>query len=186
MKILKHRVIKIENINSNYGLEIDIRDYKNELVLSHDHPTDDSLSLKKFLEIIPSETFLAINIKTTEIEKDLLKILKNYKIENYFTFDWAIPSLIKAIDCGLICACRLSEYEKEINPKCTWAWIDSFHKVWYDEALLTSLKEKNLKLALVSPEIHNRKNEIKKVKKIVKSGLVDAICTDFPEYWLDD
>ena len=38
-------------------------------------------------------------------------------------------------------------------------------------------------LALVSPELHNRESEISKVKNIINSTKVDAICTDRPELW---
>ena len=64
----------------------------------------------------------------------------NQKISNYFTFDWSVPSLFKALSYDITCAFRLSEYEKDIIPNCTWAWIDSFHSIWYDEKYLRNLK----------------------------------------------
>ena len=111
------------------------------------------------------------------------RILSESQISNYFTFDWPIPSLTKALNCDLNCAFRLSEYEKYIFPNCEWAWIDSFNEIWYDVDFLVSLKKSGTKLALVSPELHNRKSDMNKVKDIVNSIEVDAICTDFPEYW---
>ena len=41
-----------------------------------------------------------------------------------------------------------------------------------------------LKLALVSPELHNRTNELERIRTIIDKIDVDAICTDLPEFWL--
>jgi hypothetical protein len=86
----------------------------------------------------------------------------------------------------LSCAFRLSEYEKEIIPNCSWVWVDCFEKIWYDVEYLKSLKNLTLKIALVSPELHGRKSEIHKFEEIVNSISVDVICTDIPEYWYND
>ena len=94
-----------------------------------------------------------------------------------------IPSLLKALKKNLSCAFRLSEFEKDIFLNCSWVWIDSFQSIWYDAELITSLQKSGLKIALVSPEIHNRKSDLQKVKAIVNSVTVDAICTDLPDFW---
>ena len=183
MEILKHRVNSLDKVDPNLGIEIDIHDYNNELVLAHDHPNEQSVKLNDFLKTISKNHLLAINIKNSGIEPELKSILDNSKIYNYFTFDWSVPSLINALRYDITCAFRLSEYEKNIIPNCTWVWIDSFHEVWYDADFLFSLKKLGLKLAIVSPELHNRKSEIKKVKDIVNGIQVDAICTDLPDFW---
>jgi len=186
MIILKHRANSIENFDTKYGIEIDIRDFGNNLVLSHDLPNENSLDLESFVQKIPKQTFLAINVKSSEIETRLKEILDKNNIQNYFTFDYSVPSLIKSIKSNLICAFRLSEYEKEIIPNCSWVWIDCFEKIWYDVEFLKSLKDSGLKIALVSPELHGRKSEIKKLETFVNSISVDAICTDMPQYWDND
>ena len=183
LEILKHRANTFDEVNPKFGVEIDIRDFNNDLVLSHDHPTNQNLLLSEYLDKIRSDQFLAINIKSSEIEDDLIAILKKFKISNYFTFDWPIPSLLKALKKNLSCAFRLSEFEKDIFLNCSWVWIDSFQSIWYDAELITSLQKSGLKIALVSPEIHNRKSDLQKVKAIVNSVTVDAICTDLPDFW---
>ena len=183
MEIIKHRVNTTKDIDSNLGIEIDIRDYNNQLVLSHDHPNKHCEKLENFIQNISKDQLLAINIKSTEIESELKLILDNSKIYNYFTFDWAIPSLTKALTQDIICAFRLSEYEKEIIPNCQWVWVDFFKDIWYDSNFLNSLKKAGLKVALVSPELHNKKSEINKVKDIISSVKIDAICTDHPDLW---
>ena len=183
MEIIKHRVNRLDDVEPNLGIEIDVRDYKNELVLSHDPPNDQCMKLKNFLENISKDQLIAINVKSSEIESELKEIIHDLDVSNYFTFDWAFPSLRKALDINITCAFRLSEYEKEIVSNCTWVWIDCFEGIWYDVDFLDSLKKSGLKLALVSPELHNRESEISKVKNIINSTKVDAICTDRPELW---
>jgi len=186
LEILKHRTNTLDQIDPKLGLEIDIRDFNNTLVLSHDTPTNQSIFLADFLKEVPKKKLLAINIKSSEIENELHSILHDSKISNYFTFDWPVPSLIKALKKNLNCAFRLSEFEKDIIPDCTWVWIDSFHSIWYDVEFLASLKKSGLKIAMVSPELHNRKSDLEQVKAIVNSVKVDAICTDLPDFWLND
>ena len=76
--------------------------------------------------------------------------------------------------------------KKEIIPSCSWVWVDCFHSIWYDSIYLEGLRKKGFKVAIVSPELHKRKenkNEILKIKNMIGTGLVDAICTDYPESW---
>ena len=183
MEILKHRVHSLDDISTEIGLEIDVRDFNNELVLAHDHPSTQSIRLEDFLKKISKKQLLAINVKSSEIENEIKQTLFKSNISNYFTFEWTIPSLMKALKQNLVCAFRLSEYEKDIIPQCDWVWIDSFQTIWYDSDYLASLKEYGLKIALVSPELHDRKADLDQVKEIVNSVKVDAICTDLPDFW---
>ena len=183
MIIIKHRVNSIKEINPKFGLEIDIHNYNNKLVLAHDHPNEQSIKLEDFITHIPKNSLLAINIKNEEVEAELKIILSRSKTTNYFTFDWPVTSLRNAINHDLNCAFRLSEYEKDIVPNCPWVWLDSFNGIWYDADFLISLKKSGIKLAIVSPELHNREADISKVKDIVNAVKVDAMCTDIPEFW---
>ena len=183
MIIIKHRVNSIKQINPKFCLEIDIHNYNNKLVLAHDHPNEQSIKLEDFITHIPKNSLLAINIKNEEVEAELKIILSRSKTTNYFTFDWPVTSLHNAINHDLNCAFRLSEYEKDIVPNCPWVWLDSFNGIWYDADFLISLKKSGIKLAIVSPELHNREADISKVKDIVNAVKVDAMCTDIPEFW---
>ena len=183
MIIIKHRVNSIKEINPKFGLEIDIHNYNNKLVLAHDHPNEQSIKLENFITHIPKNSLLAINIKNEEVEAELKIILSRSKTTNYFTFDWPVTSLHNAINHDLNCAFRLSEYEKDIVPNCPWVWLDSFNGIWYDADFLISLKKSGIKLAIVSPELHNREADISKVKDIANAVKVDAMCPDIPEFW---
>lgn len=184
LEIIKHRHLSIPMPDYEFGVEIDVRDYNEILVISHDIPNEKCISLEKFFRNINPNILLAINIKSSGIQQKLLNLLKKYKIENYFTFDWSTPELLHAIKNNLNCAFRVSEYEKNIVPQCKWVWVDAFHSIWYNEEYLMSLKNMGLKLALVSPELHNRTNELERIRMIVDKINVDAVCTDMPEFWL--
>jgi len=187
--ILKHRVNTIRDIDDKLGAEIDIRDYNGDLVVSHCYPSQENISLQDFLKNFPRASFLAINVKSTEIEKDLKKILEQANHKKYFVFDFSIPYLRKAIKIGLICAFRLSEYEKDLHPDCKWVWLDCFHTIWYDENFVNYLRKDGLKVAVASPELHNRQSsndELEKIRKMINNDLIDAICTDKPELWQID
>ncbi len=82
MIILKHRVNSIKDFDARYGVEIDVRDFNNKLVISHNIPNENSFTLESFLATIPKDSFLAINIKSSEIELDLKEIIDEYKFEN--------------------------------------------------------------------------------------------------------
>lgn len=187
MEILKHRVNRISDIDSRYGAEIDVRDHKGIIVLSHDYPKDDSIHLDEFLKHFPKNRLLAINIKSSGIESDIYNILKKHDHNNYFLFDFSVPYLLKSINLKIPCAFRVSEYEKELFQNCGWVWIDSFHESWYDKKYLQNLASLGLKNVLVSPELHNRNNmdENSKIKTLIMSGLIYAICTDNPNLWHD-
>jgi hypothetical protein len=183
MEILKHRANKIEDIDYRYGCEIDVRDAMGRLVLSHDPACGVETAFDEYLKHINKNQMIAINSKSSEIELEIYKAIQDNNITNYFTFDWSMPSLIKALQSRLTCACRLSEYETKIISGCSWVWIDSFHEIWYDLKFLESIHNEVIRIALVSPEIHKRNMELKKIKDIVNTGIIDAICTDIPEYY---
>ena len=71
MIIIKHRVNSIKEINPKFGLEIDIHNYNNKLVLAHDHPNEQSTKLEDFITHVPKNSLLAINIKNEEVEAEL-------------------------------------------------------------------------------------------------------------------
>jgi len=186
MEIIKHRVLSVNEIDKKFGAEIDVRDHDGKIVLSHAMSKIDNEFFSDFLEQFPRKSFLAINVKSSEIENKLKDILTLKNHQKYFVFDFAFPSLRKALKLGLNCAFRLSEYEKDIHNNCDWVWVDCFDKIWYDKKMLEDLKKRRLKIALVSPEIHNRsenKDEFEKIKEFVRFELVDAICTDNAKFW---
>lgn len=77
-------------------------------------------------------------MKSNEIENQLKLDLDQNNIKNYFTFNWSVPSLSKALNIKLSCAFRLSEYEQLSKINCSGLWIDAFHSIGYDETIDTT------------------------------------------------
>ena len=99
MNILSHRGYWKEESEKNqteafersfsldFGVETDIRDYKGELVISHDIANENCIKLEVLLELYNTygnRVPIALNIKSDGLQKKLKKILKEYKVEKYF------------------------------------------------------------------------------------------------------
>ena len=91
-----HRINSIKllkKIPYNYGVEIDIRDYKNTLILNHD-PFKKGESFLKYLKHF-KHRFLVINVKSEGIETKIYNILQKRKINNFFFLDVSLPFIVK-------------------------------------------------------------------------------------------
>ncbi|WP_086235176.1 hypothetical protein [Campylobacter devanensis] len=107
----------LDNRFSQYrgGVETDIRDYNDSLVISHNITTQNSLSLEQFFEIYNSfninyKATLALNIKANGLQEIKSKI-SQYNIQNYFFFDMSAPDALAYIKYGLNVFTRQSEYK---------------------------------------------------------------------------
>ena len=80
VKIIAHRINKIKdykNLNDFYGIETDIRDHNQKIILSHD-PFQNGEDFFKFIKYVDKTVFL--NIKSFGLLK---KILNNIKKKKY-------------------------------------------------------------------------------------------------------
>ena len=85
MEIISHRVNTISHlkkVDNNFGVEIDIRTYNNNLILQHDPFVDGEL-FEKWLQFYNHGT-LVLNIKEEGIEFLVKKLLDKFKIKNFF------------------------------------------------------------------------------------------------------
>ena len=85
MLFIAHRINTIEDLSQvpkSYGIEIDVRVDSYSIILGHD-PGLDGIKLINFLEHY-HHNFLIVNVKTEKIEKDIITILEEKKIENFF------------------------------------------------------------------------------------------------------
>ena len=82
------------SFKNGFGVETDIRDYRGDLVISHDIPIGSSILFSHFLDLYSSmkrNLPLAINIKSDGLQAKILDYLYSNKITNYFLFDMSIP-----------------------------------------------------------------------------------------------
>ena len=161
----QNNLISLEKaINHNFGIELDVRDYENEIIISHDMYDKKKNSkllfeffLKKNFKIInKKKILLAINIKSDGLFIKLKKILKIYKIKNYFCFDMSTPEIFKYIKYNLNFYTRSSKLEKNILFKnvSKGIWVDCF-----DGNFLYQNSFNKKTLCYVSPELHYKNNK---------------------------
>lgn len=194
MEIILHRRNSIDELIStpnNYGVEIDIRTYKDELIIQHD-PFLKGESFKKWIKFYNHGT-LILNIKEQGLEKKILKILKENDIKSFFFLDQSIPMILETIKKGENrLALRVSEYESikkviKLNKYIKWIWIDMFTEFPLSLEEYKELKKTKLKLCLVSPELQLTNNlKISNLKNYFFENniIFDAVCTKKPSCWI--
>ena len=188
MLLIAHRVNTLDilkKIPSNFGIEVDFRNNDKRTEIIHD-PYCKGLSAKKFFSNYKHK-FLIANIKSEGIETKVLKLIKEYKVKNYFFLDSTFPYIMKNLNKKFLFSLRASKYEKisnlnKFNRKIQWVWYDTFDGFNLDFKEIKKFKKKGFKICLVSPELHNKKvnkNQINsfllKLKK--KKIRIDAVCT---------
>lgn len=173
-----------------FGTETDIRDYKGELVISHDPATEKEMTVRSFFEVYKSynqDLPLALNIKADGLQLKLANLLNEYSITNYFMFDTAVPDGLLYIKQNMITFTRQSEYEQvpSFYELADGVWLDEFKEHWISESVIRNHLSAHKKVCIVSPDLHQREyeNEWKQYKDIDKQLDIESlmICTDYPE-----
>jgi len=190
MLYIRHRINTLEDLSEvpkHMGIELDIRDEDNRLILHHDPFTtgiDFELLLKAY-----DHAFMILNIKTEGIEEAVLELLKKHKVDQYFFLDVSFPALIKLWRAGeKNIAIRFSEYEPleqclALKDKVSWVWVDCFNDLPLNKDNFKQLKE-HFKICLVSPELQKFPVErIAEFKEQLKDFEIDAVCTKEPDLW---
>jgi len=191
-----HRINTSEELNyveNNFGVELDLRDKGDELILAHDPFTDGEL-FSNYLKNFNKKSII-LNIKSERIEHKILDLLKERGIDDYFFLDSSFPMIYKLSKFGeKNIAIRFSEYEPlDMVEKCKdmvkWVWVDCFKKFPLNKENYQKIKEWGLKICLVSPELQGHPVErIETIKKyIFENNIeVDAICCKYynVEKWL--
>lgn len=185
MEFIAHRINTKEELNKipkEFGVELDLRDFGNRLILQHD-PFKDGEDFEEYLKIYNHGTMI-LNIKSERIENKVLSLIKKYNINNYFFLDSSFPMINSLINQGeKKIALRFSEFETlenifKLKDKIDWVWIDCFSRLPIDINSYKKLKELNLKLCLVSPELQQQEEKINEYRDFLfNNGIkLDAIC----------
>jgi hypothetical protein len=173
-------------LENGFGIEFDLRDLNQEIVVSHDMPIfGDNLTFVKFLEIYKSYSpaTLAINIKSDGMQEKVAELIKKYQISNYFLFDMSVPDAVLYCKKGLNIYTRQSEYEEfpSLYKEAQGVWIDEFYQEWVNDKILAKHINSGKKLAIVSPELHKRSDYLNRWNFYKNLNLDLAICTDYPD-----
>lgn len=189
IKVIHRRntIEQLKTVNPEYGVEIDIRSEGSRLILHHD-AFEPGTDFEKWLESYRHQ-LLILNTKAEGLEVEILNLMHQFKVENYFFLDMSIPFMIKWMSKGLKnIAVRFSEYEPldfvlKFSGKVDWVWIDCFTDLHLNKEEYQLLKN-HFKLCLVSPELQAHPTEkIQEFKSKLQDMPMDAVCTKFPELW---
>lgn len=186
MILVAHRINTIKDlkkVDTKYGIEIDIRDNNNDLIVVHD-PFTKGVKLKEFLKYYKHKLIIA-NIKSERIEDRVLKIFKKFKVKNFFFLDSSFPKIIDLTKKRVSkIAIRVSYYEdistaEKLQNKVKWIWYDTFFGLPKNLKDFILLKKLNYKICLVCPQLHKiRLNTKSKIfLNLKKNNLIDAVCT---------
>lgn len=180
----------IRSFSMGFGTETDVRDFNGKLVISHDIPSAQSITLETFLNIYTSECDgtlpLAINIKSCGLSELLKKTFDAHHIKNYFVFDLSVPDMFAYFKQGIATYTRQSEFEPApvFLDQSSGVWLDAFQSVWYTGEVLQRYLNNGKQICLVSPELHGRPmTEIYPAlqDKSLQHDPRLMLCTDFPE-----
>ena len=194
MEIIDHRVnkiIELKKILKEYGVEIDVRDFNKNLVIQHD-PFKNGVFLKKYIKNYKHGT-LIINVKSEGIEFKIIKLLRKFKIRKFFFLDSSYPLIINMMKKNIKnISVRVSDYEsfnnvEMLKNKFKWLWLEIFNNFKISKKQINYIKNNSLKICLVSPELHGRAKDIKKIKRFIykKKIKLSAVCTkiEYIKYW---
>ncbi len=184
----KNTIPAFEKAFSNgYGIETDVRDYKENLVISHNVADASCPLFTDMLEVykrVGKDVPLALNVKADGIQPLLKKYLEEYKIRNYFMFDMSVPEQVVYVKEGFNTFTRQSEFE--ISPsmydKACGVWMDEFSEEWMKEDYFAGHLKENKLIGVISPEIHG--NDEKRIWDMIKPFTADnrlMLCTDIPK-----
>lgn len=194
MEFIAHRVNTIAELKQTpkeFGVELDLRDFGEKLVLQHD-PFTDGEDFEEYLKHYNHGTMI-LNIKSERIEHKVLELLNKYKINRYFFLDSSFPMIYLLSENGeKNIALRYSEFEGidtiiKMAGKVQWVWVDCFTELPINLESYKLLKEYGFKICLVSPELQGQIEKIDSFKNYFsKVGFnPDAICTKLNniEHW---
>ncbi len=183
---------------NGFGIELDLRDFDSQIVISHDLPCANAIKLKQlfglyndFFDLANSAINppLALNIKADGLQILLQKLLEKYRIKNYFCFDMSVPDMRYFAKSGLKFFTRQSEIEPNpaLYDKANGVWCDEFYFHWISKRTILGHLAQNKQVAIVSPELHKReyKSVWREYRAILESNALQNnpnifLCTDFP------
>jgi hypothetical protein len=187
MKYFAHRINttdEIHTIDNDNGIELDLRDYGNEIIVQHD-PYKTGENFKEYIKNVNNRDMI-LNVKCERIETDILNILHdNQYTGSYFFLDCSFPMIFALSEKGeKNIALRFSEYEgidilRTMKGRVHWVWVDVFTKLPLTFDICNEIKDMGYNICLVSPELQGHGEDIELYAKQIKENnlQIDAICT---------
>lgn len=182
-----HSINNLDSLNqieTNTGVEVDIRDEGGKLVIGHDPMQKNYNDIERFLKSLNGRSIIA-NIKSERIEKDFLILLNKFSPNSEYFFLDSSFSMIANNGGDYNFASRFSEYESiettislEKANLIKWVWVDTFFNFPINEKNIDIFNNLKVSKCLTSPDLLNRPYEIEKYALLIKKHNVifDAIC----------
>jgi len=190
MLYIQHRVNTIEQLQqtpAHYGVELDLRDRGDRLVLQHD-PFKDGQDFEEYLRHY-GHGLMILNVKSERIEHRVLEFVRTAGIPDYFFLDCSFPMIRTLVALGEHrIAIRFSEHEPiesalALAGQVDWVWVDCFTRMPLDDCSYGLLKQ-HFKLCAVSPELQGRDvATIAAYREQLGRYPMDAVCTKRPDLW---
>jgi hypothetical protein len=187
---IAHRVNTVAQLKAvppEYGVEIDLRDRGDRLVLQHD-PFADGEDFEAWLPYY-RHRLVILNVKSERIEHRVLELVKQHHVADYFFLDCSFPMIRLLVRTGeRRIAVRFSEFEPvesclALAGQVDWVWVDCFTKMPLTPDTYARLR-KHFKLCAVSPELQGRPAEtIPDYARELAAYPLDAVCTKRPDLW---
>lgn len=165
MQIYIHRVntsAKLAEVDSHYGVEIDLRANGDRLYLNHE-PFTPGEDFEEYLKQY-HHAGIILNIKEAGIEERAMQLCNHYGVKNYFLLDVEFPYIYRAARAGVkTIALRYSEDEAietvlKYKGKVDWVWIDTNTQLPLNTEVIQQLN--GFKTCLVCPERWGRPQDI--------------------------
>jgi hypothetical protein len=197
MYFIAHRINKLGDQNSSEildnsdGIEFDLRSSGKEILVVHD-PFENGQNFSDFSDHLRKDKFYIVNIKTEGIEEEVVRILDQKGIHNFFLLDCGMPAIVKLGKRGETrIAVRLSEYEGMdsvhlVKEFVQWVWIDTFTKLPLTPEIEKEIHGLGLKIALVSPELQKQQEKIEEYRNYINTNniKIEAVCTKYYNFKL--
>ncbi len=191
MDFIQHRintVDRLQGVPTEYGVELDLRDRGERLILQHD-PFGDGEDFADYLRHY-RHGLMILNVKSERIEHRVLEELRRAAtVDDYFFLDCSFPMIRQLVEMGEHrIAVRYSELEPIEGPmslagKVDWVWIDCFTRLPLDGPSYARLSE-HFKLCIVSPELQGHDpRRIEQFAEQLEPYRIDAVCTKRPDLW---
>lgn len=187
MYFYSHRIntlVQLNNVDKSCGVEIDIRDYKSNLILSHDPFHKEFIYLEEYLPSLAGRSIIA-NIKSERIEKKFVEMSKKLAPNSEYFFLDSSFSMISNFGSIYNFASRFSEFESIDtsinllkNSLINWIWIDTFFSFPISEDNINKINSLQVKKCFTSPDLLGRDSQIPAYGKLIKKFnlKLDAIC----------
>ena len=172
-----------------FGLETDLRDFRGEIIISHDPALNIDLN---FADVLGFDLLglVAFNIKADGLAPMISSLVDIARPQfEYFFFDMSIPEMQRYASHNLPLADRMSEIEDSSGSNRSYVWLDSFKTEWYIQVSEWLRLSKGKKVIVVSPELPGRPYwqswEWMANQMNLHTNLY--LCTDYPlqflSYW---